>query len=147
MKDVLKEEVVYMTSFNPDGWAVGDTNRVPTGPYERGNGLGTDLNRQMPTVGRINEGRNPLQESEMKYGLKLMREIADEAGGLMAYGADVHGELTSNAYVDIMYPAGEFDSVQHRTLMAIAERTKSNIDATLYEGIQPDRGGLGRQLR
>ena len=90
----------------------------------------------MPTVGRINEGRNPLQESEMKYSLKLMREIAHEAGGLMAYGADVHGELTSNAYVDIMYPAGEFDSLQHRTLMAIAERTKSNIDATLYEGIQ-----------
>ena len=76
VKDVLKEEIVYMTSFNPDGWAVGDTNRVPTAPYERGNSLGTDLNRQMPTVGRIDEGRNPLQESEMKYSLKLMREIA-----------------------------------------------------------------------
>lgn len=136
VKDVLKQEVVYLIDFNPDGWAVGDTTKVPTSAYERGNSLGTDLNRQMPTVGRINESRNPLQESEMKYGLKLMREIAREAGGLMAYGADVHGELTSNAYVDIMYPAGEFDSAEHRTLMAIAERTKSNIDATLFEGIQ-----------
>ena len=27
-------------------------------------------------------------------------------GGLMAYGADIHGELTSQAYIDIMYPAG-----------------------------------------
>ncbi|HEU4480555.1 MAG TPA: M14 family zinc carboxypeptidase, partial [Actinomycetota bacterium] len=136
VKDVLAKEVVYLTSFNPDGWAVGDVTKVPSAPYERGNSLGTDLNRQMPTVGRINESRNPLQESEMKYGLKLMQEIAREAGGLMAYGADVHGELTSNAYVDIMYPAGEFDSLDHRTLMSIAERTKSNIDATLYEGIQ-----------
>jgi hypothetical protein len=34
-----------------------------------------------------------------------------------------------------MYPAGQFDSVDHRRLMAIAERTKSVIDATLYEGI------------
>ncbi|MGH2753161.1 MAG: M14 family zinc carboxypeptidase [Actinomycetota bacterium] len=136
VKDVLKKEVVYLASFNPDGWAVGDTTRVPTAPYERGNSMGTDLNRQMPTVGRVNENRNPLQESEMNYGLKLMREVARIAGGLMAYGADVHGELTSNAYVDIMYPAGEFDSREHRTLMAIAERTKSNIDATLYQGIQ-----------
>ena len=47
----------------------------------------------------------------MKYGVKLMKEIAREAGGLMAYGADVHGELTSNAYVDIMYPAGQFETV------------------------------------
>ena len=136
VKDVLKQEVVYLASFNPDGWAVGDTTRVPTAPYERGNSLGTDLNRQMPTVGRINESRNPLQESEMKFGVKFMRQVARKAGGLMAYGADVHGELTSNAYVDIMYPAGQFDSLQHRTLMAIAERTKSNIDATLYQGIQ-----------
>ena len=53
----------------------------------------------------------------------------------MAYGADIHGELNSQAYMDIMYPAGQFDSVDHRRLMAIAERTKSVIDATLYEGI------------
>jgi hypothetical protein len=37
--------------------------------------------------------------------------------------------------MDIMYPAGEFDSVDHRRLMAIAERTKSVIDETLYDGI------------
>ncbi|MGI8774341.1 MAG: M14 family zinc carboxypeptidase [Actinomycetota bacterium] len=136
VKDVLKQEVVYLTSFNPDGWAVGDTTRIPTRPYARSNSIGTDLNRQMPTVGRINENRNPLQESEMRFGVRHMKEIAKAAGGLMAYGGDVHGELTSNAYVDIMYPAGEFDSLDHRTLMSIAERTKSNIDATLFEGIQ-----------
>jgi hypothetical protein len=90
----------------------------------------------MPTVGRINPGRNPLQESEMLYGHKFMHEVAAEGvDGLMAYGADVHGETTSNAYVDIMYPAGQFDSVDHRRLMAIAERTKSVIDDTLFLGI------------
>jgi hypothetical protein len=56
-------------------------------------------------------------------------------GGKMAYGADVHGEGQSRAWVDIMYPAGQFDSVKHRQLMAIAERTKSVIDDTLYLGV------------
>ena len=136
VKDVLAKEVVYLAAFNIDGWQVGDQYHQPPLPYQRGNGLGTDLNRQMPTIGRINEARNPLQESEMRYGTRLMHEVADAGiNGKMAYGADVHGELTSNAYVDIMYPAGEFDSVDHRRLMAIAERTKSVIDETLYAGI------------
>ncbi|HYI46209.1 MAG TPA: hypothetical protein VE174_12200 [Actinomycetota bacterium] len=135
VRNVLRKEVVYLIDFNPDGWQVGDHYHQPPLPYERGNGMGTDLNRQMPTVGRINESRNPLQESEMKYGHKLMKEVAKTAGGRMAHATDVHGELTSNAYVDIMYPAGQFDSVDHRRLMAIAERTKSVIDETLYEGI------------
>jgi hypothetical protein len=90
----------------------------------------------MPTTGFINSSRNPLEEPEMKFGHRFMHEVADAGqNGKMAYGADVHGELTSNAYVDIMYPAGQFDSVDHRRLMAIAERTKSVIDETLYEGI------------
>ena len=136
VKDVLKKEVVYLMDFNIDGWQVGDTYHEPPLPYERQNGAGTDLNRQMPTTGFINSSRNPLEEPEMKFGHRFMHEVAAAGqNGKMAYGADVHGELTSNAYVDIMYPAGQFDSVDHRRLMAIAERTKSVIDATLYEGI------------
>jgi hypothetical protein len=135
VRQVLRKEVVYLVDFNPDGWQVGDHYHRPPLPYQRGNGLGTDLNRQMPTVGRINETRNPLTESEMIYGHRFMHEVAKVAGGRMAHATDVHGELTSNAYVDIMYPAGQFDSADHRRLMAIAERTKSVIDATLYQGI------------
>jgi hypothetical protein len=136
VKDVLAKEIVYFADFNIDGWQVGDNYHQPPLPYERGNGIGTDLNRQMPTIGRINENRNPLQESEMRWGLQMLRAFAAAGrGGLMAHATDVHGELNSNAYVDIMYPAGQFDSVDHRRLMAIAERTKSVIDATLYEGI------------
>ncbi len=138
--DVLAKEAVYLVDFNIDGWAIGDlpTAEQPvTNTYARENNEGTDLNRQMPTIGRINFDRNPLQESEMNFGTKLMRDVAKSGrNGMMAYGADVHGELTSRAYVDIMYPAGEFDSVKHRQLMAIAERTKSVIDETLYAGIQ-----------
>ena len=144
--DVLKKEAIYITSFNIDGWQVGDQYHEPPLPYERGNGVGTDLNRQMPTVGRINEQRNPLQESEMRYGTRLMQQLAASGpNGSLAHGADLHGELTSNAYVDIMYPAGQFDSVDHRRLMAIAERTKSVIDATLYQGIinQAEEGSGG----
>ena len=33
-----------------------------------------------------------------------------------------------------MYPAGQFDSIKHRKHMAIAERTKSVIDDTLFLG-------------
>jgi hypothetical protein len=137
VRELLAEEAVYLVDFNPDGWAVGDFWNPPAPSlYSRGNSVGTDLNRQMPTVGRINPGRNPLQESEAASGLRFMRDVAKAGrGGLMAYGADIHGELNSQAYMDIMYPAGEFDSVDHRRLMAMAERTKSVIDATLYEGI------------
>ena len=137
VRDVLRRQAIYLVDFNVDGWAVGDLfNRPAPQPYTRGNSIGTDLNRQMPTIGRINASRNPLQESEMRAGHRFMHQVA-EAGRdrLMEYGADVHGELTSQAYVDIMYPAGQFDSVDHRRLMAIAERTKSVIDDTLYAGI------------
>ena len=137
VREVLAKEAVYLIDFNVDGWAVGDWWNPPLpSTYARGNTIGTDLNRQMPSVGRINPSRNPLQESEMKYGTRFMHDVAAAGqGGKMAYGADIHGELNSQAYMDIMYPAGEFDSVDHRRLMAIAERTKSVIDATLFEGI------------
>ena len=136
--DVLAEEAVYLVDFNIDGWVMGDTfvDNDHRSIYGRGNGMGTDLNRQMPTVGRIDHSRNPLEEREMYWGTRFMQDVAaDGRDGLMAYGADVHGELTSNAFMDIMYPAGQFDSVDHRRLMAIAERTKSVIDETLYEGV------------
>jgi hypothetical protein len=135
-RELLAKQAVYLVDFNIDGWEIGDVWSVPTQPYARGNSFGTDLNRQMPTIGRIDPRRNPLQESEMLFGHRFMHDVADGGpGGKMAYGADVHGELTSQAYVDIMYPAGQFDSVDHRRLMAIAERTKSVIDQTLYGGI------------
>ena len=136
VRELLKRQAVYLIDFNLDGWAVGDVFHIPPLPYSRTNSKGTDINRQMPTVGSINTSRNPLQESEARAGHRFMHDVAASGpGGKMAYGADVHGELTSQAYVDVMYPAGQFDSVDHRRLMAIAERTKSVIDATLYGGI------------
>jgi hypothetical protein len=149
--EVLKKQAVYFVDFNIDGWAAGDTfnGSSDRGVYARENTMSTDLNRQMPTVGRIHRNRNPLQESEMFYGHKLMHDLAEQSGGLMAHGADIHGELTSRAYVDIMYPAGEFDSVEHRRMMSIAERVKSVVDATLYAGIQNEieeaMGGDGHE--
>jgi hypothetical protein len=136
VRDVLAKEAIYLVDFNVDGWAIGDLWAFPPNIYSRGNSIGTDLNRQMPTIGRIDQSRNPLEESEMLYGERLMREVAATGpGGLMGHGADIHGELNSQAYVDVMYPAGEFDSVDHRRLMAIAERVKSVIDQTLFAGI------------
>ena len=136
--ELLAKTDTYLVDLNIDGWETGDHWTVPTNVYARSNSLGTDLNRQMPTQGSINVQRNPLKESEVAYGTRFMQELARKAGGRMAYGADVHGELNSRAYVDIMYPAGQFDSLEHRRLMAIAERTKSVIDDTLYAGIQDE---------
>ena len=135
VREVLAKEAVYLIDFNIDGFVRGDHFAPSPGLYTRGNWSGTDLNRQMPTVGWINSGRNPLEESEMRYGHKFMHEVA-AAGvdGKMAYGADVHGEGQSRAWADIMYPAGQFDSIKHRQLMAIAERTKSVMDDTLFLG-------------
>lgn len=140
--DVLANEAVYFIDFNIDGWVKGDHFApVPGDPasarlYSRGNYANTDLNRQMPTVGSINTSRNPLEESEMLYGHRFMHEVAAAGvGGQMAYGADIHGESASRAFIDIMYPAGQFDSVKHRRLMSIAERTKSIVDDTLYDGL------------
>ena len=136
VRDLLAKEAVYLVDFNVDGWAIGDLWAFPPNIYSRGNSIGTDLNRQMPTIGRIDQSRNPLEESEMLYGDRLMREVAASGpGGKMGHGADIHGELNSQAYVDVMYPAGEFNSVDHRRLMAIAERVKSAIDSTLFGGI------------
>ena len=135
VRDVLAKEAVYFIDFNADGWRSGDHFAPTPGLYTRANAMGTDLNRQMPTIGSINTSRNPLEEPEMLYGNKFMHDIA-AAGpqGRLAYGADVHGEGQSRAWVDIMYPAGQFDSIKHRQLMAIAERTKSVIDDTLFLG-------------
>jgi len=134
-RDLLAQETVYLVDFNIDGWAVGDLWATTPLPFGRGNSIGTDLNRQMPTVGRINPERNPLTENEMKFGHKLMHDVAAMGrGGKLAHGTDIHGEVNSQAFVDIMYPAGQFDSADHRRLMSIAERTKSVIDATLFQG-------------
>jgi hypothetical protein len=136
VRQVLAKEVVYLVDFNMDGFRRGDHFAPTPGLYTRGNQLNTDLNRQMPTVGYIDHRRNPLQESEMLFGHRFMHEVsAAGVGGQMAYGADVHGEGQSRAWADIMYPAGQFDSVKHRRLMSIAERTKSVIDDSLFMGI------------
>ncbi len=149
VREVLAKEAVYLIDFNIDGFVRGDHFAPsPGGLYTRGNYAGTDLNRQMPTVGYTNSSRNPLFESEMLYGHKFMHEIADEGvNGRMAYGADVHGEGQSRAWADIMYPAGQFDSIKHRQHMAIAERTKSVMDDTLFLGgvnaVEEATGGDG----
>src|SRR3954454_17157195 len=68
VSELLKKEVLYLTDVNVDGWAVGDWFHSPApSTYSRGNSFGTDLNRQMPTLGSINTSRNPLEENETFY--------------------------------------------------------------------------------
>ena len=133
------KEAVYLIDFNVDGWAVGDFwNRAGRPPRTRA------ATRSAPTStarcrrsAASTTSRNPLagERDAVRAPSSCTRSPSAGQDGKMAYGADIHGEMNSQAYMDIMYPAGEFDSVDHRRLMAIAERTKSVIDATLYEGI------------
>ena len=124
------------------------TSRSPS-TYKRGNALGTDLNRQMPTIGPHQPEPQPApgERDELRHEVHARGGAGQGQGGQMAYGADIHGESNSQAYIDIMYPAGEFDSVDHRRLMAIAERTKSVIDETLYEGIVDENENADRRQR
>src|SRR5688572_9671727 len=51
VEEVLGKEAIYLIDFNVDGWAVGDWwNQPAPSTYSRGNSIGTDLNRQMPTI-------------------------------------------------------------------------------------------------
>ncbi|HEV3472736.1 MAG TPA: hypothetical protein VG408_05965, partial [Actinomycetota bacterium] len=76
VKDVLQKQVVYLVDFNIDGWQVGDNYHEPPLPYSRGNGMGTDLNRQMPTVGRINPSRDLVHEAVPVAHLALFERVA-----------------------------------------------------------------------
>lgn len=123
VSELLKKVHLYVASINPDGWATGDAQNG--GNFTRGNGNGTDLNRQFPTMGwtKLNGRPLPMTEPEAIAWVKVVKQIEPRVS------ADLHGELESaqNAFADMMYPAGEWDVVEQAQHEAAARHMKSNV--------------------
>ena len=146
--DVLAKEAVYLLDFNVDGWAVGDWwNQPAPSTYTRGN---THRHRPEPPdaddrADQPEPQPAPGERDEVRHASSCTRSPRSGRAARWPTAPTSTASTNSQAYMDIMYPAGEFDSVDHRRLMAIAERTKSVIDATLYEGDR--RGERERERR
>ena len=124
----LEKVHIYIADLNPDGWAAGDA--ANGGVFMRGNGNGTDLNRQFPTMGWFDVSRpGALTEPEAAAWAKLTRRIKP------VITTDIHGELTSaqNAFADMMYPAGEWNPVEQKQHARLAQHMKSNVERYFEE--------------
>lgn len=123
VSQLLKKVHLYVSNINPDGWAAGDV--INGGVFMRGNGNGTDLNRQFPTIGwtKVNGRPLPLTEPEPIAWDSIIRRIQPRVT------ADLHGELTSaqDAFADMMYPAGEWDVVEQAQQERAARHMQSNV--------------------
>ena len=125
-REFLDDVRLVQLFLNPDGWAAGDHDTLPTDPdsagvWVRGNGNGAgagdagavDLNRQFPWRGWIPDGRTPLSEPESQALVdEVERRLA--AGERLASATDIHGEV-DEAGAWILLPSGEFDLVQMLT--------------------------------
>lgn len=129
VSELLKKVHLYVSNINPDGWAAGDL--INGGVFSRGNGNGTDLNRQFPTIGwtKVNGRPLPMTEPEAIAWVKLMKRIQPRVS------ADLHGELQSaqNAFADMMYPAGEWDVIEQAQQERAARHMKSNVERYFAE--------------
>ena len=151
VSELLKKVHLYVSNINPDGWADGDAQNG--GVYTRGNGNGTDLNRQFPTIGWTKTtGRPmPMTEPEAIAWVKVMKRVQPRVTG------DLHGETTSaqNAFADMMYPAGEWDVIEQAQQERAARHMASNVaryfqedgvvasDATGVAGMKPAEYATG----
>jgi hypothetical protein len=93
--DLMDYSVLVLLFANPDGWAHDEPMYLAGKPgtmYERENGHGADLNRQLPTVGwhRPATGtRKTLSEPEPQAYAPALQNYTN-----VAYAADIHGMLT-----------------------------------------------------
>ena len=120
--ETLRNVHIYLSAINPDGWADGDLQNG--GVFTRGNANGPDLNRQFPTMGWIDTGRElPMTQAEPIAWSKIVTRIDP------VVTADLHGELTSaqNAFSDMMYPAGQWDPKEQAQQERAARHMASNV--------------------
>lgn len=125
--DIMRLHFLYP---NADGWAHDEFNYIaanPGTPYHRGNGNGTDLNRQMPTIGwqlqNAGNGRIAVNEPEAKGYLNYFREI-----GQWDYAIDIHGQLNHENFVPIMMAAGSFSPQEMLRSTRLAETLKERLN-------------------
>ncbi|HJQ94016.1 MAG TPA: hypothetical protein VJ874_07025, partial [Candidatus Thermoplasmatota archaeon] len=127
--DYLDFMRVFLLFPNADGWAHDEAPYPATDPYCgtlfcRGNGNGTDLNRQGPTSGWQNPNRNVVGEPESigYYNWMLQQEID------WAYAIDIHGMLNHQNFGAIMLPAGAMTPQEMQRSIRLAETLKDRLN-------------------
>jgi hypothetical protein len=122
---------------NSDGWA---HDELPYAVSEAGlcgtlfcrtNGNGTDLNRQLPTIGwqliNPSAGRLPVNEPEAAGYLPWMVQ-----NYRFDYAVDIHGMLNHHNFVAIMMPAGSFTPQEMLRSTRLAETLKERLNAETH---------------
>lgn len=138
-RDYLDFTTLVFLFPNADGWAHDEApysatsgpscGRPPNGVmFCRTNGNGTDLNRQMPTIGWqfINEaqGRLPLNEPEAKGYIPYLRDHYR-----FNYAIDIHGMLNHHNFGAIMMPAGAMTPQEMLRSTRLAEDLKQRANS------------------
>ncbi len=147
--DFLDFMNIFLLFPNADGWACDELEYgLPTtqlgggcpGLFTRGNGGGTDLNRQTPTIGWQNPNRNVMGEPEsggdndgstnVGFGNWLVNQ-RDESNGTFQwdYAIDIHGMLNHKNFGAIMLPAGSFSPQEMHRSLRLAETLKERWNA------------------
>lgn len=128
-QDYLDFQRVFLLFPNADGWAHDELPYPATDPYCgtlfcRTNGNNQDLNRQAPTLGWQNPGRNVVGEPEAigYYNWMLTNNIT------WSYAIDIHGMLNHENFVAIMLPAGSMTPQEMQRSRALAENLKDRLN-------------------
>jgi len=131
--DALRAARIVFVDLNPDGWAAGD-RFGGGGVFSRGNDAGIDLNRQWSTLGWHNTGGAQYDTFSQPESI-MGRALIEGELGRPEGGADLHGELTDNVLLAIMFPAGEFDPLQLAAQVELAEAIKYNVNHSVFPGV------------
>ena len=148
--DYLDFMNVFLLFPNADGWSCDELEYgAPIGVlgpggcqgnFRRGNGQGTDLNRQTPTIGWHNPNRNVMGEPEsggdndgsenVGFGNWLVNQ-REESGGVFQwdYAIDIHGMINHKNFGAIMLPAGSFSPQEMHRSLRLAETLKERWNA------------------
>lgn len=131
---------------NPDGW-IHDEFPYVLDPlcgtmFCRSNGNGTDLNRQMPSIGwqhvNPNSGRLTLNEPEAQAYMPYLKNNYN-----FSYATDIHGMLNHENFVAIMMPAGQLNPVEEARAVRIADNLKQNLNNDPHFELWQDVLGAG----
>ena len=131
--DYLDFMRIFFLYPNVDGWMHDELPYVFSEAalcgtlYCRGNGNGTDLNRQMPTIGwqlqNAGSGRIAVNEPEARGYLSWLVD-----GHKWAYAIDIHGQLNHENFVPVMMPAGSFSPQEMLRSTRLAETLKERLN-------------------
>jgi hypothetical protein len=108
--DVMRRTETWIGFTNSDGWAAGDRDTDAAGGpgFQRGNGRGADLNRDLATVGWYDRsGTRGIAESEPET--RAWTTLIESLPNLKT-STDIHGEITTpnDAFSDLIIPAGQW---------------------------------------